>query len=151
MFAGELVLALDLTDPAGSANDTTQTDFDSGNFTPGSPQVTTTFVAPSAGMVWAIVGGGIRDNINEFRGVMSFEVRENDASGRVVYHPGISRAGWSNSSATGTYQYGGRMVPVRRLTPGQTYFARVLMLVNSENPPGHTVDFFNQQIFIIGG
>ncbi len=143
MRAGSVVQALDNPPPQADADETTQLNVSDTDFVAYSPEISISFLAPRSGSGFIIVGGGLRDDTGTERIILAPEVRLDDVSGLVWASPRQSVNGWTNSSATGTYQYGCRLFPLFGLIPHQTYFARVMVAVSG----GSTADAFNGQIF----
>lgn len=147
MRSGRTVRALDAPPVAGNADDTSVLNVSNTDYEAPDPEVSVTFVAPTSGAVLIVIGGGLRDSGGTNRIMIAPEVRQSpDAAGTVVMRPVTSRNAWTNASVnTSSYQYGSRVKPITGLTPGETYFVRLMIAVNG----GSTADAFNQQLFAI--
>lgn len=128
LLAGTRVLAED-TPPCQYATDSTaQTDI-STTTSEGSPAVSVTFVAPTTGRVHVTVGGGGNASSGAARAFFEPEIYlGTDSSGTQVIGPNaITLRGFGTSPGATTTQYGSRRTMVTGLTPGATYFARVMI------------------------
>ncbi len=144
MFAGKTITTFDVTPPAADADATTQLNVSDTDPVAWSPVISTEFTGPESGMVMIIVGGGIRDNAANERGLITVEVTDND-TGVSILAPSVTDSSWSNaSSTTSNYQYGCRAFLAPNLVAGRRYTAEVMIEVTG----GSSVDFFNAQVFV---
>lgn len=113
--------------PAVQAED--QTDFDNitnTSFAAGTPACSVTFTAPSTGRVAVCIQGGIDQDSASDRAFISYEVREDDASGAVV-RSARTGFGVGSTGAPGSDELvQGNMTMVEGLTAGATYYAQTM-------------------------
>lgn len=94
------------------------------------PEVAVTFIAPTTGRVEVEVWAGLRVSAGTDRAQADFQIRENDASGAIVRNGSINALFGTEGGST-SYAYGSGQTMVDGLTPGATYFARVLTRATS--------------------
>ncbi|MEU8055721.1 hypothetical protein [Microbispora bryophytorum] len=124
--AGTTLNALDCP-PAVSASDATQINNPTNrSYIAGTPTVSVTFIAPTSGRVWIIVGGGVGNGSGSNRIFLAPEVRLNNSSGSVIVAPSAPAHGWGAFKGANAFYYGSRRTMLTGLTPGQTYYARVM-------------------------
>ncbi|GIH27607.1 hypothetical protein Aph01nite_59170 [Acrocarpospora phusangensis] len=120
--AGTTINALDFP-PAVFNRDSTDITVASTSYADGSPQVSTTFVAPTSGRVLLTVGGGLRGDGTR-RLHLSPVVKETNDSGTTILAPNVVTRGVGvQENATG-YVYYSRTTLLEGLNPGQVYFAK---------------------------
>ena len=109
-------------------SDSTNITTTSTTFVPGSPQVSTTFTGPPSGRVLVFISAHIEGNDPERALNISFEIRETNVSGSLIYpldsNDGLRMQGINNLQATAVRQITG-------LTVGQLYFIRTLHSVTA--------------------
>lgn len=146
---GDIISTLDAPPSVHAFDNTTQGNVSNTTPAAGSPDVGVTFTAPTSGYVFVCVGGGLRDNTGSNRIDLSVELRQTDGSGSVIVGADTSFAGWTNAPVTsGAFQFGSRpfVLPAddnglaAPLTPGDTYFVRVMQSVSG----GSSADIFNR-------
>jgi len=130
LLAGTLVKALDFPPSQYDAEDTLQTGVSSTSYTAPTNACSVTFTAPTSGRVKLIVGGGFRDTSGDDQGFITAEIRENNVSGAIVLGASAYRNGYISEPEASDYLYHSRITLVEGLTPGQTYFARILIKVD---------------------
>jgi hypothetical protein len=120
---------------------TDQLDVSSASFTAGSPECSTTFVAPRSGRVGVCVAAEMRnDSTGGLRILVTFEIRLGTVAGAVhtaaLIQRGVSTTGDTTASQFMTH---GNMTMVELLTPGATYFIRTMHRVDggAVNDIGH--------------
>jgi len=120
---------------------TDQNNITSTAFTAGSPECSTTFVAPLSGRVAVIVGAEMRnEDTGNNRVFVTFEIRLGSVAGAVVQAAvnarGVSTTGDAQASQFMTH---GNMSMVETLTPRATYFIRAMHHVDAGtlNDIGH--------------
>jgi len=149
-FAGRPVRAVDWP-PAVWAQDITQINNLSGSsYQAGTPPVSVTFTAPTSGRVLLIVGGGLGNSAGADRIFLSPEVREGtDSSGAVVLAPSVTNRGFGSDKCSSRFHYGSRESVLEGLTPGQTYFARVMYAVVDDTSGSATADIAARDIGVV--
>jgi hypothetical protein len=141
--AGTSVQALDFP-PAVVARDATDITVTATTYSDGSPQVSTTFTAPTSGRVLVTVGGGLRGDGTR-RLHLAPVIKETDDSGATVLGPNVvTRGVGCQENATG-YVYMSRTTLLQGLEPGRVYFAKVQAKVA---PSGGTAGFDIRDIYI---
>lgn len=149
LHAGTEVLALDFP-PAVQAYDATQIiNPTNSNYSAGSPQVGVAFTAPTSGRVLVIIGGAVGNSAGD-RIFLSPQVFEgSSASGTEILSPSVTSRGYSSDNVSVGYQYGTRESLLEGLKPGQTYYARVMHVVNTGDSGTSTQDIAARQITIV--
>jgi hypothetical protein len=102
-------------------------------FVAGSPQVGVGFVAPPSGVVLCSIGGGVRDNTNDDRILMAPQVFVGSTGGAQFLAPSVTEYGFVSLNVASNYHYGSRISLIHDLSPGVTYFARVVHSVSGAN------------------
>lgn len=125
--AGRIVSALDTPRTVWAFDDSLQLNLTSTDYVAGSPEVGVRFVAPSTGRVLLTVGGGCRDNTNDNRVFLAPQVFQDDSSGTEVLAPSVEQYGYSPPGTASAFMSGSRSSLLSGLTPGQVYYARVMM------------------------
>ncbi len=131
-FAGQPVRAADWPAVAWASDSTSIANPSNNTYIAGTPTVSVTFTAPTSGRVLLIVGGGVGNSAGANRIFLSPEVRLTDSSGAVVLTPSVTNRGFSSDNVAVGHHYGSRESVLEGLTPGQTYFARVMYTVTSD-------------------
>lgn len=127
---------------------TDQLNITSTSFTAGSPECSTTFVAPSTGRVGVVVGAEMKnDDTAGNRVFVSFEIREGTTSAGAVFLAASTPRGVSTTGDTSASQYmtHGNMSMVEGLTGGATYFIRAMHQVAG----GTTNDIGHRRIVVV--
>lgn len=145
LLAGTEVKALDFPPGQYDEEDTTQSNVSSTSYTAPTNACSVTFVAPTSGRVKLIVGGGFRDNTNDNQGFIAPEVREDNVSGAIVQQASAYARGYISMGEASDYYYHSRSTILEGLTPGQTYFARIMIKVDG----GSTCDLRNKNIIVV--
>lgn len=133
--------------PAAAAGDSTViSNMTSTTFIPGTPVVACTFTAPASGRVKITVGGAMRDDAGLNRVIMAPEVYEGtNASGTLVLGTSNTVLTEVSSPAEATgYYYTSRSSVLDGLTPGATYYARLVRRVTG----GSTCDIARRDIIV---
>lgn len=146
--AGQPVRAVDWPAAAWASDSTTITNPSGSSYQAGSPAVSVTFTAPTSGRVLLIVGGGLGNSAGANRIFLSPEVRETNVSGAVVLTPSVTNRGFSSDNVAVGFHYGSRESVLEGLTPGQTYFARVMHAVVDDGG-GSTGDIEHRDIGVV--
>ncbi|MFC7380899.1 hypothetical protein [Sphaerisporangium rhizosphaerae] len=148
LLAGTKVNALDFP-PAVYASDTTQIDNPTNaSYVAGTPEVGVTFIAPTSGRVWLIVGGGVGNSTGADRIFLSPEVRETNSSGAVVLAPSVITRGFSGHQGASTFHYASRRTLLSGLIPGKQYYARVMYAVATSDSGASTADIACRDITV---
>lgn len=127
--------------------DTDQTNITSTSFTAGSPECSTTFVAPLSGRVQVSVSAEMRnDDTAGNRVFVSFEIRLGSVAGAVhtAAIAGRSVSTTGDTTASGVMSHG-NLVMVDGLTPEATYFIRAMHSVTG----GTTNDVLFRRLCVI--
>ncbi|UBU11597.1 hypothetical protein [Nonomuraea gerenzanensis] len=140
---GELVRGVDFPRTVQAQDDTIQNGTASTAYVAGSPEVGVYFTAPTSGRVLITVGGGSRDATNDNRAFLASQVFVRDSSGTEVLAPSVESYGWSAPGSNSDYVFGSRVSLLTGLTPGQVYYARVMM-----SPEGTTVQVKAREIVV---
>jgi hypothetical protein len=130
-LVGAPISAEDFPASAYAADTTSIADISSTTFIAGSPQVSTTFIAPTSGAVLVSVGLSARDNGGSNAVHLAPEIRETNVSGSVVLSANVVTHGVGCPGEPTTFIYRSRTTLVTGLTPGQLYFARTMHKVSS--------------------
>ncbi|WP_433519034.1 hypothetical protein ACQP2T_28055 [Nonomuraea sp. CA-143628] len=121
--AGTTVQALDFPPAKFNRDATDVLNVTSTTYTDGTPQISTTFTAPTSGRVLVTVGGGLRGDGTR-RLHLAPVVKETNDSGSTVLGPNVVTRGIGvQENATG-YVYYSRTTLLEGLKPGQLYFAK---------------------------
>lgn len=139
--AGDVIEAAWWPESVRVVENTDQTNVTSTSFTAGSPECSTTFVAPESGRVGVVVAAEMKnDDTGGNRIIVSFEIRVGSVAGAVVESAKIPR-GVSTTGDTTASQFmtHGAMSMIEGLTGGTTYFIRTMHLVDggTTNDIGH--------------
>lgn len=136
--AGAKVLAADFPEGKNSASQTANDNISSTSYIAGSPEVGTTFVAPTSGRVLLTVGAGFKDGTNRVH--VSPEVYLGTSSaGSVFLSADVTLRGVGSVSAATNYHYRSRTTLLTGLTPGSTYYARTVHKVSGGSTSDITV------------
>lgn len=149
LAAGTLIRALDFP-IAVQAYDATQIDNPSNtSYIAGSPVVAVTFVAATTGRAWLIVGGGLGNSSGADRIFLAPEVYlGTDATGTQILAASVVTRGFSSENSSGGFHYGSRETLLEGLTPGATYYARVVYSVKTSDAGASTADIAARQITV---
>lgn len=145
--AGDEILAAYWPASVEDEDGTDQTNITNTSYAPGSPEVGAAFEAPHTGRVAIMVGGGMREDSATNRIFMTFELHEgSDNTGAQVVAPtainGISTTG--DTDASGDHSLGSLVVQ-EGLTPGTTYYARIMY----QTEGGTTNDITHRRIVVV--
>lgn len=116
-------------------------------FEPGTPEVGATFEAPLTGRVGVAVSGGMVEQSSADRVFMTFELYLGTSSGGTLVQAAVEVRGIStggDATASGDQSLG-NMTMVENLTPGSTYFARIVYRTQA----GTTNDITHRRITVI--
>ncbi|MGI5155833.1 hypothetical protein [Microbispora sp. CA-102843] len=147
-FAGQPILAADYPPPVWAQDTTAITNPAVTSYIAGTPQVSVTFAAPTSGRVLLVVGGGAGNSAASDRIALAPEVRLTNVSGQIVLSASVTSRGWSTDNCSSGYVYGSRESVLEGLTPGQTYFARVMYAVFNDGKP-QTADISCREIIVV--
>ncbi|SET43624.1 hypothetical protein [Nonomuraea wenchangensis] len=130
------------------AQDTTEiSNISSTSWIAGSPEVGVTFVAPTSGKVLMFVGGSARANTGDDRIQMSANVfLGSNSSGTQILSPSVGFTGCGFSAASTSYYYQNRLFHLTGLTPGSTYYARVMYSVVNTGTANNAGDISCREI-----
>lgn len=145
--AGTTVYALDFPPTVQASDSTTIANISSTTYIAGTPEVGTTFTAPSSGRVRLIVSALARDNgatAERFLFVPQVFLGTS-SSGSEVLGPAIRGRGMSTMGEATNYHAHDRSTMLEGLTPGATYYARTLYRVTG----GTSVDCIYRGIIIV--
>lgn len=148
LAAGTTIKALDYPPSQTAYENTEQTNITSTTYAAPTNGCAVTFTAPTSGRVKVIVGGGARDDTNDFRLFMAPEIRQTDVSGQIIVSPSVITHGYGSLSVASSYTYWSRCTIVEGLTPGQVYYARLMIRVDS-TVGNHTVDLRLKDLTVI--
>lgn len=144
---GEIVLARDIPPAVMAQDNTILLQLTNTTYATGTPEVGTTFVAPTSGRVVIVVGGGARDNGTGDRVFLSPQVFiGTDASLDEVLAPTVFR-GFGSDDGTTEFMYASRSSLLTGLTPGQVYYARAVHLTTPGTDPD-TADINSREIIV---
>ena len=150
ILVGAKVKAADFPASAWSQDTTEITDITSTTFIPGSPEVGTTFVAPTSGKVLMFVGGSARAHTGDNRTFLAANVFLGTSSaGTEVLSSSIGFTGCGFSLASTSYYYQNRSFHLTGLTPGSTYYARVTYSVTTTGATDGRSDISCREIGVI--
>lgn len=149
LTAGSTVNALD-TPPTVFAQDiTTISNLSNTTYSELTPEVGVTFVAPTTGRVTISIGGSLRNNAaNSDRVALAPQVYlGSNSSGTEVLAPSVFRGVCTDGIPTaGDYCTYGHTTLLTGLTPGSTYYARVMAI--KFGSAGSTVDIAMRDIHV---
>ncbi len=129
--SGSIITGLDLPPAVYDSDDTLLLNLTVLDYTVGSPEVGVTFVAPTSGRVRLTVGGGLRDSSAVDRVFLSPQVfRGSSSSGTEVLAPSVTIRGFGSTDKSNEFVYASRTSMLTGLTPGTTYYARVMYVVS---------------------
>jgi hypothetical protein len=133
------------------AQDTTEIlNITSTTFIPGTPEVGTTFVAPTSGRVLVFVGGAARAQTGDNRTFIVANVFEGaSAAGTQVLSASVGFTGCGFSLASTSYYYQSRVFRLPNLTPGATHYARVMYSVTNTGATDNTCDIACREIGVV--
>ncbi len=148
LLAGTTIRALDRPPSGYTAEGTLQSNINtSGAYVEPTNQCRVTFIGPTSGRVKVVVGGGFRDDTNNNQGFLAVEIRETNVSGSTVAVASAYAQGIISMPEASDYYYHSRITLLDGLTPGQIYFARIMM--KTETAVGATVDLRLKNLAII--
>ncbi|GIH69435.1 hypothetical protein [Sphaerimonospora thailandensis] len=149
---GAIVYGADFPPSAADGDDAGLTQLSNTSYQAGSPVVAVTFVAPTSGRVLLIVGGGMRDSAAVDQVMLAPQVfRGTDATGSEVLAPSASGRGLGSVAADKAFHYASRTSLLSGLTPGATYYARVVHMIvpPSGGTPSAKADIGARDITVI--
>jgi hypothetical protein len=148
LLAGSTIKGLDTPPTVDAFDNTSIANLTNTTYAEGTPEVGTTFIAPTTGRVSCTIGGGLRNNAaTSDRVFLSPQIfLGTDDTGSEFLAPSVARYGCGSSggSTTEDYQYLDRESLITGLTPGATYYARVMHVVTG----GNTCDIAARSILI---
>lgn len=143
--AGTTVLALDFPPTVQTGDGTVISNITSTTYIVGSPEVGTTFVAPTSGRVRLIASLIARDNGADERVYLSPQVYlGTSSSGTLVLSPSV-RSAVSTIGEASNYHAQERATVLDGLTAGSTYYVRVVYRVSA----GTTADITYRGIIVL--
>lgn len=146
--AGDLIETAWWPDSVQVQENTDQLNQTSTSFIAGTPECSTTFVAPKSGRVGVVVAGEMRnDDTAGNRINISFELRLGTTSaGTLVTAANIVRGvGTTGDTTASQFMTFGNMTMVEGLTSGSTYFIRTMHKVDG----GTTNDIGHRRLVVI--
>lgn len=148
LLAGTRIYALDRPVSQYAYEDTVQTNINSGGvYVEPTNQCRVTFTGPTSGRVKLIVGGGFRDDSNNNQGFLGVEIRETNVSGSTVAVASAYAHGIGSMGEASDYYFHCRITLLDGLTPGQLYFAR--LMVKTETVTSASVDLRNKNLVVV--
>lgn len=147
LAAGTTIRALDWPPSQTASQTTAQTNISSTTYVAPTNACEVTFIAPTSGRVKVIVGAGSRDDTNDNRVFVSPEIRETNVSGQVILSPSLTAHGYGGLTVASTYVHWSRVTIVEGLTPGQQYFARIM--IRAETTTSSSADLEQKDLTII--
>lgn len=148
LLAGTKIFALDRPVSQYTFEDTLQNNINSPTaYIEPTNQCRVTFTGPTSGRVKLIVGGGFRDETNNNQGFLGVEIRETNVSGSTVAVASAYAHGIISMPEASDYYYHSRITLLDGLTPGQIYFAR--LMVKAETTTSASVDLRNKNLAVI--
>lgn len=145
--AGDLIETAWWPESVQVQENTDQLDVTSTSFIAGSPECSTTFVAPMSGRAGVVAAAEMRQQDPAGnRLFVTFEIRLTDSAGAVHTAANVVR-GVDTTGDTGASQYMtfGNMTMVEALNPGATYFIRTMHRVDG----GTTNDIGHRRLVVI--
>lgn len=133
---GATIQAADFPSAAYAADTTSIDNISSTSYITGSPVVSTTFIAPTSGMVLLSVGLSARDNGGVNRIHLAPEVRVGSAGGSLVLSPDVTNRGVGIPGEAAQFVYRSRTTLLTGLTGGTTYYVQTMHKVTG----GSTAD-----------
>lgn len=145
-LAGSVVKALDFPPSQYDLEDTLQSNINVSGYTAPTNACSVTFTAPTSGRVKLVVGAGARDDTNNIQVFVTAEIRETNVSGSIVLGASAYRNGYISEPEASDYLYHSRITLVEGLTPGQVYFARIMI---SDDSASNTADLRLKNLAVI--
>ncbi|MBA9002003.1 hypothetical protein [Thermomonospora cellulosilytica] len=144
--AGSVIRAADWPPTVAAGDSTTISNITSTTFITGSPVVATTFTAPTSGRVKITVGGGMQNNGATGRVTLAPNVFAGTGPGgtEVLGVASPLRTELTCPTEAASFYYASRSCTLEGLTPGATYYARVMYRVTA----GTTGDISRRDIMI---
>lgn len=147
ILVGAKVKAADFPASAWAQDTTEILNISSTTFIAGTPEVGTTFVAPTSGKVLMFVGGSARGQTGDDRILMAANVfLGSNSSGTQVLSSSVGFTGCGFSLASTSYYYQNRSFHLTGLTPGSTYYARVTYSVVNTGTANNVCDIACREI-----
>lgn len=146
--AGDLISTAWWPESVQVSDDSDILDITSTSFIAGTPECSTTFVAPMSGRVGVVVAAEIRNSDTAGNRVnVTFEMRLGTTSaGTLVVAADIVRGvGTTGDTTASQFMVHGNMTMVQGLTAGSTYFIRTMHKVDG----GTTNDIGNRRLVVI--
>lgn len=145
LAAGTTVRALDFPPTASASDGTLITNISSTTYITGTPEVATTFMAPTSGRVMLWVSALGRDDTADQQVYVTVEVYEGtDATGTQILSPSALARGVSTMGEASNPMGHDRASLLSGLEAGTTYYARVVYRVLG----GTTADIFYRGLII---
>lgn len=129
-LVGAKIQAQDFPAPAYASDTTSISNITSTSFIAGSPVNSTTFVAPTSGMVLLSVGLSARDNGGVNRVHLAPEVRVGSAGGALVLAADVTTRGVGTPGEAASFIYRSRTTLLTGLTGGTTYYVQTMYKVS---------------------
>lgn len=143
-LVGAKIQAADLPAAAYAADTTSISNITSTSFIAGSPVNSTTFVAPTSGMVLLSVGLSARDNGGTNRVHLAPEVRVGSAGGALVLAADVTTRGTGTPGEAASFIYRSRTTLLTGLTGGTTYYVQTMYKVSG----GTTADLQERDVTV---
>lgn len=129
--AGAKVLAADFPAAVSASSQTANDNITSTSYIAGSPEVGTTFVAPTSGRVLLSVGLGAKDSAGNRVHLAPEVFLGTSSAGTQILAPDVTARGVGTASSTiNVAMYRGRTTLLTGLTPGSTYYVRTMHKVS---------------------
>ncbi|WP_433519033.1 hypothetical protein ACQP2T_28050 [Nonomuraea sp. CA-143628] len=150
ILVGSKVKAADFPASVWAQDATEILNITSTTFITGSPVVATTFVAPTSGRVLVFVGGAARAQTGDNRVFIVANVfLGTSAAGTEVLSASVGFTGCGFSLAATNYYYQNRTFQMSGMTPGSTYYARVMYSATNTGVTDNTCDIACREIGVI--
>lgn len=148
ILVGATVKADDFPPAVWFADSTSNLNIGSTTYVAGTPIVAVLFIAPTSGRVLLSVGAGMEDNGGADRVHVAPQIREDSASGSIIYAADVAGRGVGSAGSNAGYEYRSRTTLITGLTPGRTYHAQVLHKVSDATDPD-TADIACREIVVV--
>lgn len=143
---GTSIRAVDFPASKYASDSTSLANLSSTTFAAGSPVCSTTFTAPTSGMILLTVGAGFRDNTATNRVHVAPAVYLGTSSGGTLFLAAdVATRGVGSPAAIGDYTYRSRTTLLTGLTPGATYYVETQHKVSG----GTTADLAQRDLSVV--
>lgn len=150
ILVGAKIKAADFPESKWAQDATEILNITSTSFITGTPVVATTFVAPTSGRVLMFVGGAARAQAGDNRVFIVANVfLGTSAAGTEVLSSSVGFTGCGFSLAATNYYYQNRVFHLPGLTPGSTYYARVMYSATNTGATDNTCDIACREIGVV--